>query len=148
MRTESPHPLKLVGIDVDRDLALLSVPSTERPAIGFAEPRPAEQGRIIRLRGQGERAEVPFTDAEPITAVGRNIYDEESDVRRANVRVRASVGAGYSGGPVLNSGGQMTGLVYATTRLEEMTYANATAEIDVFLASVDPATEVDPGPCP
>ena len=142
------YPATLVGIDIQRDLALLSVPTVERPPIALAETQPGEQGRIIRLRGEGDRAEVPFTDAEPITAVGRNMYDGESDVRRANVRVRATAGAGYSGGPVLNSDGEMTGLVYAAALLEDMTYATAAGEIDLFLASTDPTTEVDTGRCP
>lgn len=142
------HPVILVGIDIHRDLALLSVPSVERPPFALAETRPGEQGRIIRLRSEGDRAEVPFTDAEPITAVGRDMYGEESDVRRTNVRVRASAGAGYSGAPVLNTENEMIGLVYAAARLEDMTYANAAGEIDVFLASTDPTTEADPYRCP
>ena len=142
------HAATLVGIDVDRDLALLSVPTADRPAIVRAAALPGEQGRIIRLRGQGERAEVPFTDAEPVIAVGPNMYDEESSVRRANVRVRAMAGAGYSGGPILNSDDEMAGLVYAAAWFEDMTYANATGEIEVFLASVDPTTQVDSGRCP
>ena len=42
----------------------------------------------------------------------------------------------------------MIGLVYAAARLEDMTYANAAGEIEPFLASVNPATEVDSGRCP
>ena len=141
------HPATLVGIDVDRDLALLSVPTARRPSISLAEPTPGENGRIIRLRGQAERAEAPFTDAEPVIAVGRNIYDEESTARRANVRVRAAAGAGYSGGPVLNRDDEMIGLVYATARLEDMTYANASEELQSFLTEVDPSTEANSGRC-
>lgn len=142
------HPVTLVDIDVDRDLALLSALTVRRPSISFAQPTPGEDGRIIRLRGQVERAEVLFTDAEPVIALGRNIYDEESTARRANVRVRAAVGAGFSGSPALNSDDQMTGLVYATARLEDMTYANASGEVRSFLAAADPTTEADPGRCP
>lgn len=142
------HPVILVGIDTQRDLALLSVPGVERPVLDLSDPVLGEPGRIIRLRAQAERAEVPYTDAEPVTAIGRDMYDQESDVRRANVRVRVAAGAGYSGGPVLNSNDEMTGLVYATARLEDMTYANASAEIGVFLESVDSSTEVKSGRCP
>ena len=142
------HSVILVGIDTQRDLALLSVPSVERPVISLADPVPGEPGRMIRLRAQAERAEVPYTDAEPVIAVGRDMYDQASDVRRANVRVRAAAGAGYSGGPVLNSDDKMIGLVYATARLEDITYANATAEIRVFLASVNSDSEVESGRCP
>ena len=142
------HPVTLVAIDVDRDLALLSAPSVRRSPIPLADPIPGEDGRIIRLRAQVERAEVPFTDAEPVIAVGRNIYDEESTARRSNVRVRAAAGAGYSGGPILNVDDEMIGLVYATARLEDVTYANTSAEVESFLAKVDPSTESDPGRCP
>ena len=142
------HPVTLVAIDVDRDLALLSAPGLRRTAISLADPVPGEDGRIIRLRARAERVEVAFTDAEPIVAVGRNIYDEESAVRRANVRVRSAAGVGYSGGPVLNPVGEMIGLVYATARLDDVTYANASAEVEVFLSIATPSTDVHPGRCP
>ena len=142
------HPVTLVEIDTQRDLALLSVPTVQRPVTSLSDPVPGEAGRIIRLRAQAERAEVPYTDAEPVIAVGRDMYDQESDVRRANVRVRAAAGAGYSGGPILNADNEMTGLVYATARLEDVTYANSAVEIRVFLASVDSSTEVSSGRCP
>ena len=142
------HPVTLVGIDTQRDLALLSVPTAESPAINLSDPVRGEPGRIIRLRAQAERAEVLYTDAEPVIAVGRDMYDQESNIRRANVRVRAAAGAGYSGGPVLNSNDEMTGVVYATARLEDVTYANASAEVAVFLTAVDSSTEVESGRCP
>ena len=166
------HPVTLVGIDTQRDLALLSLPSAglklpdrtprhvmrdpallslltgERRVMSVTDPVRGEPGRIIRLRAQAERAEVPYTDAEPVTAVGRDMYDRVSDVRRANVRVRAAAGAGYSGGPVLNGNDEMTGLVYATARLEDMTYANAAIEVGTFVDSVDPGTAVSSGRCP
>jgi len=75
------------------------------------------------------------------------MYDQESNIRRVNVRVRAAAGAGYSGGPVLNSNDEMTGVVYATARLEDMTYANASAEVQSFQDAIDPTTEVSSGPC-
>ncbi len=162
------RPVNLVGIDTQRDLALLSVATLESIAgrrlfangwgnlsslqriepMGMSNPTPGENGRMIRLRAQAERAEVPYTDAEMVVAVGRDMYDRESSVRRINVRVRAAAGAGYSGGPVLNRNDAMIGLVYATARLEDMTYANATSEVRLFLRSVDPGTEASSGPCP
>ena len=109
-----------------------------------------EGGRLIRLRAEHERAEVQFTDAEPIIAVGRNIYDDQSDVRRQNVRVTARAGSGYSGGPVLNDQNQMVGVVYAAARLDEVTYATASSEIDIFLDSIESSTTPvsDSGRCP
>lgn len=142
------HAVTLVAIDFDRDLALLSAPGIRRPFISLADPVPREGGRIIRLRAQAERAEVPFTDAEPIIAVGRNMYDEESAVRRANVRVSSAAGVGYSGGPVLNPHDEMIGLVYATARLDDVTYANASAEVEIFLSIAAPSPDVHPGRCP
>ncbi len=142
------HPVTVVGIDPRSDLALLSAPTGQRPILGLADPVPAESGRLIRLRQQAMRTELHYTDAELITATGRDLYGEPNEIRRANVRVRAAAGPGYSGGPVLNADDQMTGLIYATARLEDVTYANAAAEVESFLASVDPDTAVDPGPCP
>ncbi len=142
------HAATLVGMDIHRDLALLASPNLEGPAILMADSQPGEEGRIVRLRGESERAEVPFTQAELVTAVGTDIYDAQSSVRRSNVRVRATVGAGYSGGPILNQQDEMIGLVYATARFDDVAYAVTSAEIDSFLDSVDPTTAANPGRCP
>lgn len=144
----SEHVATLVGIDFDRDLALLRAPSVDRPILTVARAVTGEGGRLIRLRGDRERAEVPFLDTELIVAVGRNIYDEESPVRRDNVRVRASAGAGYSGGPLLNDQDELIGVVYAAARLDGTTYATASQEIDIFLESIDSTTESPSGRCP
>ena len=143
----SEHAATLVGIDFDRDLALLRAPSVDRPILTVARAVAREGGRLIRLRAGQERAEVPFADADLIVAVGRNIYDEGTSVRRDNVRVSAYGGAGYSGGPLLNHQDQMIGVVYAAARLDEMTYATASQEIDIFLESIDSTTESPSGRC-
>lgn len=143
----SEHSATLVGIDFDRDLALLRAPSVDRPILTVARAVAGEGGRLIRLRADQERAEVPFADADLIVAVGRNIYDEESSVRRDNVRVRAPAGAGYSGGPLLNHQDQMIGVVYAADRIDEVTYSTASQEIDIFLESIDSTTESPSGRC-
>lgn len=143
----SEHTATLVGIDFDRDLALLRAPSVDRPILTVARAVAGEGGRLIRLRADQVRAEVPFTDADLIVAVGRNIYDEESPVRRDNVRVHARAGSGYSGGPLLNHQDQMIGVVYAAARLDEVTYATASQEIDIFLESIDSTTESPSGRC-
>ena len=144
----SGHAATLVGIDVDRDLALLRASSVDRPILTVARAVAGEGGRLIRLRADQQREEVPFADADLIVAVGRNIYDEETSVRRDNVRVRADTGAGFSGGPLLNHQDQMIGVVYAAARLDEMTYATASQEIDIFLESIDSTTESPSGRCP
>jgi len=144
----SEHAATLVGIDFDRDLALLRAPSVDRPILTVARAVAGEDGRLIRLRAGQERAEVLFADADLIVAVGRNIYDEETSVRRDNVRVRAHSGAGYSGGPLLNDHNEMIGVVYASARLDEMTYATASQEIDIFLEAIDSTTESPSGRCP
>lgn len=144
----SEHAATLVGIDFDRDLALLRAPSVDRPILTVARAVAGEGGRLIRLRGGQERAELPFADADLIVAVGLDIYGEETSVRRDNVRVRAHSGAGYSGGPLLNDHNEMIGVVYASARLDEMTYATASQEIDIFLEAIDSTTESPSGRCP
>ncbi len=144
----SEHAATLVGIDFDRDLALLRAPSVDRPILTVARAVAGEDGRLIRLRADQERAEVPFAGADLIVAVGRNIYDEETSVRRDNVRARAHAGAGYSGGPLLNHEDEMIGVVYAAARLDEMIYATASQEIDIFLESIDSTMESPSGRCP
>ena len=111
---------------------------------GQPHPRLNQQSPSISLADptldEGERAEVPFTEAEPVIAVRPNIYDGEhaalgqrQDTRRAS----------YSGGPVLNTDEEMIGPVYADPRSEDIAYANTPEEVESFLAETDPTTEAD-----
>ncbi len=146
------RPAEVAAMDFDRDLALLSSSGWNRPALGFAPPQPGEAGRIIRLRAQAERAEIPFTDAEVVRAVGRDIYNRRNDVPWFNIRVRVdSGGAGYSGAPALNERGAIIGLVYAKARFQDHMYAAAASEVEAFVARAaarPPGAPVDTGECP
>lgn len=146
------RPAEVAAMDFDRDLALLSSSGWNRPALGFAPQQPGETGRIIRLRAQAERAEIFFTDAELVRAVGRDIYNQRNDVPWLNVRVRVdSGGVGYSGAPALNERGSVIGLVYAKARHEDHMYSAAASEVEAFLARAaarPSGAPVDTGECP
>lgn len=146
------RPAEVAAMDFDRDLALLSSSGWNRPALGFAPHQPGETGRIIRLRAQAERAEILFTDAELVRAVGRDIYNQRNDVPWLNVRVRVdSGGVGYSGAPALNERGSVIGLVYAKARHEDHMYSAAASEVEAFLARAaarPSGAPADTGECP
>lgn len=146
------RPAEVTAMDFDRDLALLSSSGWNRPALGFAPLQPGEAGRIIRLRSQAERTEIPFTDAELVRAVGRDIYNQRNDVPWFNIRVRVnSGGVGYSGAPALNERGSIIGLAYAKARFEDHMYAAAASEVEAFLARAaarPSGAPVDTGECP
>ena len=145
-------PAEVVGMDLDRDLALLSAPGPDRPVLGFAPVRDGGTGRIIRLWPHGERAEIPFTDAELVRAVGRDIYNQRNEVPWYNTRVRASsAGAGFSGAPILDERDSVIGLVYAKARFVEHFYAAAASEVEAFIARIGAAAgspPADTGECP
>lgn len=145
-------PAEVAAMDFDRDLALLSAPGLDRPVLGFSPTRRGETGRIIRLRAEGERAEIPFVDAEAVRAVGRDIYNQRNDVPWDNIRVRIDASAsGYSGAPILNERNSVIGLVYAKARFQNHMYAAAASEVEAFLArigDISGSPPADTGECP
>lgn len=145
-------PAEVAAMDFDRDLALLSAPGLDRPVLGFSPTRRGEEGRIIRLRAEGERAEIPFVDAEAVRAVGRDIYNQRNDVPWDNIRVRIDASAaGYSGAPILNERNSVIGLVYAKARFQNHMYAAAASEVEAFIARIGDVARLPPadtGECP
>ena len=79
-----------------------------------------------------------------ITATGDDVVGEGS--RRA-LELDADVAPGMSGAGVYDEGGQLLGVVFAESRERPITYAVTAAEIEAFLAEVDPATEDTTGEC-
>jgi len=137
----------VVALDIERDLALLTVVELPVAPIPRGDPDEGVSGVIVRLDDDLRPTAIAYAGADSITVAGHDIYDAPSDLARASVRVLANVGPGWSGAPVLDDAGMMVGLVYAESRTTGFTYAVASAEIDQFLATAGTEPVGTTGPC-
>lgn len=140
-------PASVVAIDIHRDLALLTADTADRPVMPSGRLETGASGSVLRLDLQAAPTSIPFHDGEHITLVGHDIYDNESDVRRAGLRLAANVEPGYSGAPVLDGDGLMLGVVYAESRASDTVYAVAMDEVTRFIEDAAVVSGIDTGDC-
>ena len=103
------HPITGVrAYDADRDLALLSVPEVESPALPLADSNSVSIGDIVFVAGNPEGLEGTFSEG----IVSGIRYVE--GVKR--IQITAPISHGSSGGPVLDRQGRVIGTAWATFR--------------------------------
>ena len=131
----------VVLYDPQRDLAVLDVPGLTARPLTFAGPATFGASAIVA----GYPLDHSFTagaarlDAAE-SAIGPNIY-QNSQVRRQIYPIRALVQPGNSGGPLLTTGGQVYGVVFAAaTSLKRTGYALTAAEVASDVTSGEQAT--------
>lgn len=103
----------VVLYDPQTDLAVLDVPGLRAAPLTFA-PTPAASGASAIVLGYP--LDGPYTAnavrvREDITLRGPNIYDSQT-VSRDVYTVRGTVRSGNSGGPLVDTGGQVLGVVF------------------------------------
>jgi S1-C subfamily serine protease len=104
---------RTVYFDPALDVAVLAVPDLAAPVLSFAEP--AERGAdsvVAGHPGGGPFTAVPARVRQELDARGFDIYSRGS-VDREVYAVSADVRPGNSGGPLLDSDGDVYGVVFA-----------------------------------
>jgi S1-C subfamily serine protease len=109
------HAARVVAFDPRRDVAVLEVSDLEAPV--------AEQGAALDTGAQAALAGFPGDNGlwvgaarvrDVLRARGADIYGNP-DVSREIYSLRAEVRRGASGGPVIDRGGEVVGMVFATS---------------------------------
>jgi S1-C subfamily serine protease len=109
------HAARVVAFDPRRDVAVLEVTDLEAPV--------AEQGAALDTGAQAALAGFPGDNGlwvgaarvrDVLRARGADIYGNP-DVSREIYSLRAEVRRGASGGPVIDRGGEIVGMVFATS---------------------------------
>ncbi|HEX2052276.1 MAG TPA: MarP family serine protease [Actinomycetota bacterium] len=145
------HRATVVYFDPEMDLAVLRTSGLAgRPLAlrGQASPR-GQQGGVLGFPGGG-----PFTAQPGVVrdlfrdAVGRDIYSDKL-VTRNVYQVDAEVHPGNSGGPFVAPGGEVIGVVFASSVVRpEIAYVLNSVDVAARLDRVRGATAaVDTGPC-
>jgi S1-C subfamily serine protease len=108
------QPADVVVYDPARDLAVLYAPGLDAPAMSFADGVAGEGDDAIVLgypmEGPFDAREARIRDMREIT--GPDIY-QSSQVTREVYTIRALVRSGNSGGPLIDTSGDVLGVIFA-----------------------------------
>lgn len=135
------------AFDPVRDLAVLAVPGLGEPSLPLAAAISGESGTVFgHPLGQSAVAVTPAIVARRLVTDVGDIYDTGPGVRRILV-LSARIQSGDSGAPLVNSSGQVIGVVFATA-IHRPTTAFAIASEDLTPVLNRPRTgAVSTGPC-
>jgi len=122
-------PATVVFFDPEVDVAILSVPGFTGPSLSFANGDRGTDGAVIGYPGGGpERVEAAVVDGA-VTAEGRDIYNSNLVTRQIFV-LQSKVRPGNSGGPLVDTDGNVLGIVFATSASDpQQAYALTDAQI-------------------
>ncbi|WP_072690175.1 MarP family serine protease [Rhodococcus marinonascens] len=108
-----PLDAEVVLFDPSADIAILAVPGLDSPVLTFA-PEPATTGEnalVLGYPGGGPYTASAVRVREVLDLNGPDIY-RTATVEREVFTVRGSIRQGNSGGPLVDSGGQVLGVVF------------------------------------
>ena len=138
-------------MDPKKDIAVLRVddlPRAARMTLGEAPAERGEDGAAIGYPGGGDRTISEARVRARTEAVGRDIYSKRTVTREIYV-LRAVVRQGNSGGPLVDTAGNVRGVVFAAAAdNEEESYALTESEIRTALSAAGGRTQaVKTGGC-
>lgn len=141
---------EVVLFDPEEDVAVLRVAQLRAPVLQFAS-NPAESGSdaiVLGYPGGGPYTASPARIREVINLSGPDIY-RTGTVEREVYTVRGSVRQGNSGGPLVNSSGEVLGVVFGAAVDDPDTgFVLTAAEIaDELTRSLDSPVSVGTGEC-
>ena len=141
------YEARVVLFDPDRDVAVLYVPELSAPVLRFDGK--ATRGDSAVVAGYPQDGDLNLqaaTVANRVRATGQNIYSNGT-VTREIYSIRSTVRPGNSGGPLLTTGGEVYGVVFArSTSDDETGYVLTVAEVaDDADRAADATAPVDTG---
>ncbi len=141
------RPVTVVAFDSERDLALLAVEGLDATPVVLGSAGKGDSGTIAAVNGDLAVEFIKYTVLRVVNARSTDIYNE-GHVERDALDIKARIEPGVSGAPLVDSNGEVVGIVFARSETrEEGGYALSTSEITAFLDSVDPGTVADRGRC-
>ncbi len=136
-------------MDTDRDLAVLKVPGLGLNALSVVSKTASDAttGAIFgHPGGQDPLAVTPAKISRRVDAVGRDLYDGHQ-TRRDVFVVAAKLAPGYSGGPMVDTSGQVVGVAFAIAPdRDAVSYVLSDVELKGALAE-DRGGDLSTGPC-
>jgi S1-C subfamily serine protease len=136
----------VVAFDPRRDLAVLSAPDLNRPALDIVDVEVGGIGAVFGHPGGGALRAAPFEVGRTVTATGTDIYDEERTERQILI-LSSSLAPGDSGAALIDPSGRVVGVAFAIAPDKPgVAYALDVEELAPVLAG-NLTQPVDTGPC-
>lgn len=139
----------VVSYDPDEDLSILDVPNLPAMPLQFAE-KPASSGTdalVLGYPGGGDFVATPARVRETIKLNGPDIYRGKT-VTREVYTIKGEVRQGNSGGPLVNRGGQVLGVVFGAGVDDNDTgFVLTASEVSRQMAKVGNVEPVPTGEC-
>jgi S1-C subfamily serine protease len=137
---------EVVAFDPDRDIAILSAPDLDRPALAVADSAVSQVGGVFGHPGGEPLRIAPFSVARRLNATGRDIYGTGL-TRRDVLELASSLRPGDSGSALVDARGEVVGVAFAVAKdLPGVAYALSTDELRTVLATVGDQS-LDTGSC-
>ncbi|MEA2652752.1 MAG: hypothetical protein QOI85_2473 [Chloroflexota bacterium] len=144
------HPAIVVAFDPDTDLALLSVPDVQAPALQLSGVAPTRgtTGVALGYPGGGDLTTTRAAVTAAFRAGGPNIYGDGLN-ERSVVEMTARIQHGNSGGPLVIGPGLVGGVVFGSSRAApDVGYAiGADQALERLGPAIGSTTAVDTGAC-
>lgn len=127
---------EVLAFDPDRDVAVLHVPDLGLAALPMSGVAQGDPGAVFGYPGGGDLKVSPYRVSELITAVGTDIYDRRP-TRRPILILASNLARGDSGGALVNTKSQVTGIAFAISPDRPgVAYALQLEEVRAVLAKV------------
>ncbi|HET9059033.1 MAG TPA: MarP family serine protease [Acidimicrobiales bacterium] len=131
-----PKPADVVLYNPDVDLALLYVPNLGERPLPISSGTSGQRGVVLgHPNGQDSLAVQPAAIADPVVALGEDLYNTKPTKRQIYV-LAARLTYGDSGAPLVDTQGRVIGIAFAIAPDRATTaYALSTAELKPLLAA-------------
>jgi S1-C subfamily serine protease len=146
---DTDYPATVVYYDPDIDVAVLSVSSLDAPALAFDDTaKSGDQAAALGYPENGPYVASPARVREERTLRSPNIYGDET-VYRDTYSIYAEVRPGNSGGPLVDLGGDVIGVIFAASVTDANTgYALSASQVaEAAQAGRKADSAVDTGDC-
>lgn len=123
-------PGQVIYFDPQKDVAVISTQELDTRAALFAQSggQVGDNAAVAGYPGGGDLTVTPARISGILSARGENIYGD-SGVERQVYSLRSNVIPGNSGGPLVNSDGQVLGLVFGSNTDSDVGYALTNSEL-------------------